>query len=458
VAIAIAILAARPQATPGPAARDFEAYWSAGAAWNAHADPYSAGIWTFERAVPGVDPRRYELLPFVGPPPALPAWSLFARLPYGAATALWLSLIGAAIVALALTAARGSGAPPNVATTLGAIALALSFGPVTSDFALGQLALPAFLGATLLAAGTAPLSGATIYALLAYAQPNVALGLLSQLGRNRATLAMIAGALATYALGAIAAGPMWPVLYARALAAHAGAERFAAIQLTPAAIAYGFGAPPPIAQVAGFAFAVAALTAGIALTVMLRERFARFAACSALVPFVSSFAHEHDLVVAYAAALWCALRTQGVTRAIALVGTILVSVDWLGLAQRPTGVGQSALLLAAALAAFVALGPIAVRATMGVRTVAITAVLILAVFVSGALLGAAHPAPVWPDAMHSFAPPPGAAAATLWLAEQRATGLLAAVPAWALLRALSLGGCALLVYAIYRRSSCCRMA
>ncbi len=410
--------------------------------------------------MPGVDSRRYELLPFVGPPPALPAWSLLARLPYGAATALWLSLIGAAIVTLALTAARGSGAPPNVATALGAIALAISFGPVTSDFALGQLALPAFLGAALLAAGTAPLSGAALYALLAYAQPNVALGLLSQLGRNRATLAMIAGALATYALGAIAAGPAWPVLYARVLAAQAGAERFAAIQFTPAAIAYGFGAPPPLARVVGFTFAATALAAGIALTVVLRERFARFAACSALVPFVSSFAHEHDLVVAYAAALWCALRTQGATRAIALVGTVLVSVDWLGLAQRPTGVAQSALLLAAALAAFVALGPIAVspRVTIGVRSAMTTAVLILAVFVSGAVLGAAHPAPVWPDAMHAFAPPPGAAAATQWLAEQRATGLLVAVPAWALLRALSLGGCALLVYAIYRRSSCCRTA
>ncbi len=73
--IAVAILAARPRPTPGPFLRDFEAYWAAGSAWNAHGDPYGRAIWTAERAVAGVDARHDEVLPFVGPPATLLAWT-----------------------------------------------------------------------------------------------------------------------------------------------------------------------------------------------------------------------------------------------------------------------------------------------------------------------------------------------------------------------------------------------
>ena len=243
VAIAIALLAARPLPTPGPPLRDFEAYWSAGSAWNAHVDPYSKAIWRPERSVPGVEARHDELLPFINPPPALLLWSLFARLPYRAAAGLWLVVLAGALLALITTVLRASGAPRGAFVLCAALALAIAFGPITSDLALGQLALPAFLGAVLLVVlADRSIPAAAAAATLALAAPNVALGLASQLGRVRAAVAIAAAAAVTYAAGVVAAGWSWPVAYAAAAAAHAAAERFVTIQFAPVAIAYGFGA------------------------------------------------------------------------------------------------------------------------------------------------------------------------------------------------------------------------
>lgn len=446
-AVAIALIAARPVPTPGPALRDFEAYWSAGSAWNAGADPYTASIWQAERTVPGVDARRDELLPFINPPASLLAWSVFARLPYRTAAALWVVVLVAALLWLIGAALRGSGAPGSAFLFFAALALAIAFGPITSDLALGQLALPAFLGATLLAV-TADRSVpmAATAATLALAAPNVALGLASQLDRKRAAFALAIAVALTYLLGAAAAGWRWPVAYACAAAAHGAAERFAAIQLTPAAIAYGFGAAPPNAQLVAALAGVLAAAAALALAWRVRERFARFAGWSALVPFTGVFFHEHDLLIAYPAALWCALRSRAKARTLALAGTLLVATDWLGLAQRPTGVVQSALLAAAALAAFVALGD-----ASEARNAWRAALPIAALFAASALLAANHPAPVWPDSLRDFHANSNVTIAEVWLAEQRTGGLLAVAPAWAFLRALPLLGCALLAYAIYRR-------
>ncbi|MFY9631886.1 MAG: hypothetical protein WAJ94_09810, partial [Candidatus Cybelea sp.] len=74
-----------------------------------------------------------------------------------------------------------------------------------------------------------------------------------------------------------------------------------------------------------------------------------------------------------------------------------------------------------------------------------------ALFAVSAWLAIHHPAPVWPGALGLFHAPHGADAAAIWLAEQRANGLLAVAPVWAFLRTLPLLGCALLAYAIYRR-------
>ncbi len=204
---------------------------------------------------------------------------------------------------------------------------------------------------------------------------------------------------------------------------------------------------------AGVAVAAIAVAAAIAIALRVREGFARFAAFSALAPFVASFVHEHDLVVAYAAALWCALRARGMARALALAGTLLAGIDWLGLAQRPTGIAQSSLLAIAMVAAFVGL-----REPIDLRRAMPAAVAVAALFIIAAFLAVQHPIPIWPDALGNFHAAPNASPAAMWLAEQRASGLLASAPAWSLLRLLSLLGCALLAVAIYRHSSCCRTA
>jgi hypothetical protein len=57
---------------------------------------------------------------------------------------------------------------------------------------------------------------------------------------------------------------------------------------------------------------------------------------------------------------------------------------------------------------------------------------------------------VWPDALGGFHAAAGLSAAAVWNAEQHVSGLDAREPVWALFRALSLLGCALLAASIYR--------
>jgi hypothetical protein len=457
--VAIAIFAARPVATPGPFLRDFEAYWSAGVTRNAGHNPYTRAIWDAERSVPGVDPSRDEVLPFVGPPASLFVWADFALFPYAVAARIWWVLLAVCVPGLAMLTLRGSGSPIAFTPVAAAVVLAIGFGPVTSDLALGQVALLALTGAVAFALVTAvpkglwPLVAGTVAAHVALLQPNVAIELTSQMGRARAALALVGGVTTSYLLGAFLHGWDWPLIYGQVLMAHGAAERFSAIQISPAAIAYGFGASAQVATLVAWSVAAIAVAAAGALAYRIRDSFARFAVFAALAPFVVGFFHEHDLIVAYVAAVWCALRTHGRTRTIACAGAVLVAVDWLGLAQRPSGLLQSVLLAGTALLAFSALGDDEKgRATL------YAAGPLAVIFALAALLAASHTAPVWPDTLASFHAPASATLSQIWFEEQRAAGLLAAVPAWAVLRSLSLLGCALLVWSVARASFALRLA
>lgn len=448
LAIAAAILWARPTATPGPFLRDFEAYWSAGQTADRGANPYGRAIWRSERTVPGVGAQRDEVLPFVSPPTLLAPMRWLGRVPYRLAAPLWYGLLVAALAALVWLVVAGS-APhrtPRRVAFLGLALLAIAFGPVTSALALGQAVPLALLGATLIAATSDRFAWGCAGTLLASFQPNVALGALAFLGRNRTTAAMLVGAGLVYALGAALRGFAWPLAYARLLLAHSAAEACSAIQISPAAIACGFGASPALAHAIALLAALAAVAGALALARQVADRFARFAAFGALAPFAAGFVHEHDLAVAFIAAGWLALRARGIARTIAVVGTLLVAIDWLGLAQRPSGTLQSALLALAALAAFIAADP----ARAGWRTSALAGAPVALLFGAAALLAATHPLPVWPDALGAFHAPPDASIATVWRAEGRATGLFARQALWAALRALPLAGCALLALAIAR--------
>jgi hypothetical protein len=449
--IVVALTAARPASTWGPLLRDFEAYWSAGQTYNAHEDPYGRRIWSAERSVPGVDEHQEEVLPFIGPPATLWLWSTLARLPYAIASTIWWLVLAGALGTLIAISLRASGAGLSLFSFLAALALAVGCGPVTGDLALGQVAMIALAGAVGSVEGT--LLTKILGCFLASFQPNVSLGLISQLGFNRTTLAIVVGAVLSYLAGALAVGWRWPVMYAALVRSHAAGERYSGIQITPASIAYGFHASTTVTSIVAIVSAAAAIVAGTLIWRSVSDRFARFAAFSALTPFVVTFVHEHDLVAAFPAAIWCAVRTQGALRVLALFGTMLVAIDWFGQAQRPNGIAQAALLAAAALAAFGALGE-----EPEIGAVLRAAVPIVALFAAMAAMATAYPAPIWPYHLGAFHPPPSWSIATVWQQEQQRDGLQAAVPSWSVLRSLSLLGCALLALAICRHPSYCRTA
>jgi Glycosyltransferase family 87 len=455
--ILVALTAARPVSTWGPLLRDFEAYWGAGRTYNAHDDPYGRAIWRAERMVPEVNPNHEEVLPFVGPPATLLLWGALARFGYQTASVIWWIVLVIALAALIGLSLRAAGAPVSAVSFLAGLALAIGFGPVTGDLALGQVAMIAFLGATIVAFHPQPHEGRltvkTIASFIAFLQPNVSIGLISQLGRNRTTLAIVAGALVGYVVGALAFGWNWPIAYGHLVRSHEAGERFSAIQLTPAAIAYGFHLSAAMTTVVAATLAVMAVLGGAVIWRAVTDRFARFAAFSAMAPLVATFFHQHDLVSAYPAAIWCGLRTRGGVRIVALLGTILVAVDWLGLAQRPNAIVQSALLAGAAIAAFTALAE-----RVELRGLLFAGIAIVTLFGGATSIAVAHPVPVWPYHLGAFAPPASWPIAIVWQQEQQRNGLQAAVPAWSLLRTLSLLGGALLALAIYRHSSYCRTA
>jgi hypothetical protein len=434
--VAAALLFARPHATPGPPMRDFEAYYAAGSVWNAGGDPYSQTIWNAERKLDGVDSRRYEALPFVGPPALLPFFGVIARLPFAAANIVWRAALISAMALLALVTLRLCGQPARPWTCLAFALAALGFGPLTSALALGQIALPAFLFAAL-ALSVRPLS------ILAWLQPNVAFALFGQLFEKRTAVTYAGGAAVFASLCAAALGIPGIAHYAAVLHAHAQAERFSAIQITPAAIAYGFGAPPGASAAFGTLIAAAAVVWWLALMRFCSGALERFCATAALLPLASPFFHEHDLLVLFVPALVFSLRVPNGLSMTAAYGASFAATDWLGLAQRPGGTLQTVLLIGSFTCAIVALQKRPTPAMLVLPLGAIACIAAAAAFASG------HPAPVWPDAMHALpADVQAQAIAHAWGAQQRATGLLTPQPVWAALRALSLFGCVLTAAAI----------
>ncbi|MDQ6944514.1 MAG: glycosyltransferase 87 family protein, partial [Candidatus Eremiobacteraeota bacterium] len=170
----LAFTLCRPPPTQGPFARDFEAYYAAGATWNAGGDPWSRAVWSTERAIGGVDASRDELLPYVGPAAALPLFGMLARLPYLVAMRVWTALLVAAFAALvlaslALVRVRGA------AAIAGAALFGIASGPVTSALALGQVALISAGGiaCALVAYERRAIAAGAVATLLAAVQPNL---------------------------------------------------------------------------------------------------------------------------------------------------------------------------------------------------------------------------------------------------------------------------------------------
>lgn len=423
--------------------RDFESYYAAGQAFAAHVNPYAPEIWTYEQRVPGVNPERPEVLPFVGPPAFLPLWALFGMRPYNRAVLAWGALLLAlsamvAIVILVKTRAWSAGA------LLATAALFTAFGPYTSDLALGQAALLSFaacIGATVMferAWGVA-----SVWAFFAALQPNVALVLLSQITRRRGGLIFGTAVAAFIALSFICIRAPGTLAYIAGLREHAAAERFALIQITPASVAYGFGAPPLVASVLGIITALFA--AGCVLAILRNASIGplwKLALVCSLLPFAVPFFHEHDFVVLLLPLLLCLLADDQSAWPAASAGGLLVAIDWLGAAQRPEAFAQMMLLGFAAACSMVALSGVPLRR-------ALVPIAVLPVALLAHVLALNAPAPVWPDAMRAGTRISADIAQT-WHAELSASGQFTVQPLWAALRLLTLAGCALIAWAAHR--------
>jgi hypothetical protein len=447
--IAAALLLMRPLGDGGVPLRDFEAYYAAGAAWNAREDPYSAKILTIQNHIPGVNPARNELLPFVGMPVTLPLWGFLAHFDYLTASILWCVVLSLAFFAIIAAVVALTGIPLRDARAAAAFFFTLAFVPITSGMSLGQAALP---GCAAMLLGVLALSRNAIASsfgfLLGALQPNVALPGIVAAGQRRGASALALAALICYAVGAFAQGPFWILRYSHVIAEQGAAERFAAIQYTPVAVLYGLHAPTALAI--GLGTVLAAIAFGIAVYGALTARSvaSKLAVACCAIPFVTGFVHEQDFVVMLLPALLAARNARGRWVPIVVVGGVLVAVNWLDFTQQPKGAWQDVVLAcggALCIAAFT-LEPS--------REAFVAAAFVGAVVIAGAWIGVHHPLPIWPNDMAAVHPLPGADAATIWHEEQRQTGLLAPHTASALLRSLSLAGCGLLFAASirYRRS------
>jgi len=441
----VAFFSVRPTGASGPAMRDFEAFYAAGAAANAGADPYSRSIWRFERAIPGVDGSHDETLPFVGPPAVLPLWRVLALLPYGLAGRSWGAVLACAMLVMVFGTLTLARAPHEASIVLGATIFAASFGALISDVSLGQVALlsAAAIVATLLLLRSRAWPAAAITTVVGAFQPNMCLVLIARLGDMRASIAFAIGAVVFFGLMFAFGGIDATGRYLHLLAVHGAAERHTVIQITPASVALGWGASDAASTAVRLLSALAALGLGTVAMRRTREPIARvgFAAC--MLPFVVPFFHEHDFVLLVLPALYCALRARGSTLALAAVASVSCSIDWLGLAQRVGAQPQSLML--------------ALAATLGIALLArlrretSLALLVPAALIAVCLLARTHPVPIWPDALPlHWHGPPGASVSALWELEQRTAGLEAQDPVWSFLRLLPLFSDALLGFALYR--------
>ncbi len=429
----------RPPPSEGPFARDFEAYDSAGVVWNAGGNPYSRDVWRVERAIPGVDAAHDEMLPFVGPAASLPLWSLLARLPFRAARLVWEAVVAAAVVAIVAGSLLVAGGGVSRARVAVALALAATCGPVVSGFTLGQAALVG-AAATILAFAALERRPAWSIpaALVAAIQPNLALPLAVRLLDRRACIALVAAAGAFIALTlACGGGVAGFVAYLRLLRAHDAAERYITIQHTLPALAASFGASHALADVIGGGASVVALAVVVAAAVRWRARPA-LAACVTvpLLPIAVPFFHEHDFAIDLLPALVLFSRGDARVRALAGVAAVMTLVDWFGFAQRPQATAQIACLA------------VCVAVASAILTARREPLIAVAVLAAGCIpLAHAFVAPTWPETLGPYHAPPGADISTIWGMEAQRSGLAAVVPAWSVLRAIPLFGCALFAYA-----------
>jgi hypothetical protein len=435
----------RPNGVSGPAMRDFEAFYAAGATANAGADPYGRAIWQAERTIPGVDATHDETLPFVGPPAVLPLWRALAVLPFATAGRIWGAMLACAMLVFVFGTLALIGAAEEATIVLGAAIFAGAFGALVSDVALGQLALfsAAAIIATLLLLRSRSWLAASLTTAVAAFQPNLCIVLIPRATDLRALVAFVLGALVFLGMMLHAGGLAGIERYVHLLAIHGEAEKRTVIQITPPGVALGFGAGEAMVTFVRYASALIALVLGVIAIRRIPEPVARVGIAVCVLPFVVPFFHEHDFILLLLPALYCAIHARGTTLAFAALASTLCGVDWLGLGQRPNAEVQSIVLSIACALGFALLAKM--------RREAFAGLIVPFVVIAISLIAHVHPVPIWPDALPAnWHGPTGASVSTLWGLEQRAAGLETQDPVWAFLRLLSLVSDALLGFALYR--------
>jgi hypothetical protein len=404
-------------------------------------------VWRVERTIPGVDATRDELLPYAGPAASLPLWSVLARLSFNAARAVWIVVLAVSVAALAAGCVALAGLRLSLANAGTAVLFCALSGPAISAVALGQAALVAAAAVALaLLALDRRSPAAVVAAFVAGIQPNLALPLAVRLNDRRSAAFLALAAViflgVTFAAGG---GPAGFVAYLARLAAHGAAERFTAIQYGVPAIGASFGLSAAAANAVANACAVLAIGLAVAAAVRLRAQpLLAMCVAIALLPWVVPFFHEHDFTLDLIPVLVLAAAPAARTRAFAAVAAACTLVDWFGVAQRPGTALETACLAGALACAFSALPA---RAAGAAPAAAFGATVLLA---AAALpLALAFPAPVWPDTLGPFHAAATLDASAVWAAEQLRAGLDTGVPAWGVLRAIPLAGCALLAFAAY---------
>jgi hypothetical protein len=429
---------------------DFAAYYAAGVTWAHGGDPYGPGIWLVEKLLPGANPSRQELLPYVGPPLGLPLWAALAMLAYVPAVVVWGIFLAVCLVVLTIVPARLAGRRLDAADGIALLLLACASGPFIDGISLGQAAVPASTGIALamlcMARGRAAGMGVAAFGAALF-KPNLAFALVASLRSRTAALALVvAGLLSVLGNVALAGGVRGTAHYLHLLPAMAASERFYAYQFTPTSIVFGFGATERTATLAGTAIAAAAI-----VLVALAIRWSRASlvdgvaiACAAL-PFVIPYVHEPDFLVVYIPAFLVLYRSRGTTWVVGVLGLVLLSVDVFALAQ-----GRAGLAFSLVTATVAGLEAAALARGRGIPRVVRLAPLAAIALVLGIGLAApnAHLA-MWPQGLPpNFHAPENASASAVWNDELIATGLIGHLVWPAFLRTLTLASCALVAIAM----------
>jgi hypothetical protein len=421
ICIALAFVLLRAHEPPGTAVRDFGVFYEGGRAFLEHRDAYAPTVLG---------------MPFVSMPQTLPLFALFALSSYDAGVILWTAFLALSCAALVLSMRRIMRL--SIEQTAYAALLLSAFVPLTSNFALGQSALPAYAVALIAISFTGAPLARTAAILLTSLQPSAGLGVLSLAGFAKGRILLIGGALLIYVAGTLVDGPIWFVHFARVASEATVSERTDIIQYTPFSVLYGFGMPVAVVPIISWTIAASSAAIAIVGCVRTRSTLHRFAIIGCATVFFSGFFHEHNFIVFTIPTVLCPLYAPKRLVPLALVSAALVSVHWLNFAQRPQEAPQDITLAIAFVCASGALAKLSARSFLA------TAVPTLAIVTLGAWVGAHNPAPSWNGAgsLHVMA----TNASELWKQEQLQVGLLDPNAAAAFLRSLALIGSAMLFY------------